>query len=94
MALLEIKCPLCKGSLWVDQSTGRVVDHKSADQQKMSLDGFLKAQQEKAGKWDEKMARSKDEDAKRKSELEERFKKARENPDEIQGEYESPFKWD
>jgi uncharacterized protein YhaN len=94
MSLLEIKCPLCKASIWVDQSTGRVVDHKSADQQKVSLDSFLKEQQEKSGKWDQKMVKAKDDVARRKQELEERFKRAREHPEELPGDVESPFKWD
>jgi len=94
MAILEIKCPACKASIWVDQSTGKVVDHKSADQQKVSLDSFLKAQQEKSGKWDQKMVKAKDDVARRKQELEERFKQAREHPEDLKGDVESPFKWD
>ncbi len=94
MAILEIKCPMCKGTMWLDQSTGKVVDHKSADQVKASFDSFMKAQQEKNSRWEDKLHRAKDETAKRKAELEERFRKAREDPDSIEGDYESPFKWD
>lgn len=94
MAILEIACPMCKGSIWIDQSTGKVVDHKSADQKKVDFGEFMKSQEERGSKWDQKMEAAKDDEQKRRAEMEERFRKARENPDEIEGEYESPFKWD
>lgn len=94
MSVIEIKCPMCKGSIWIEQSTGTVVDHKSADQQKTDFDSFMKAQEGRKGKWDDKLTRAREDTVKRKAELEERFRQARENPDQVQGEYESPFKWD
>jgi hypothetical protein len=94
MGLIEIKCPMCKGAIWLEQSTGKVVDHKSADQQKVSFDGFMKEQQERKGKWDDKLHKAKDDTVKRRAEIEERFKQARDDPDSLQGEVESPFKWD
>lgn len=94
MAIMEIHCPLCKGTLWIEQSSGKVVDHKSADQKKIDLDTFLKAQKTRSSQWDEKMQKARDETARRKAVLEEEFRKARENPEELKGEVESPFKWD
>jgi hypothetical protein len=94
MSLLEIKCPLCKGTLWIDQSTGKVVDHKSSDKQKADFDEFLKARKNYNPAWEDKFNKAREEKAKRKAEIEERFRKAKENPDELQGEVDSPFKWD
>lgn len=94
MSILEIKCPMCKGSIWIEQSTGAVVDHKSGDQQKVSLDSFLKDQKGRAGKWDEKLNRAKDDTARRRTEIEERFRHAKEHPEELKGDVDSPFKWD
>jgi hypothetical protein len=94
MAILEVKCPMCKGSLWIEQSTGRVVDHKTAEQQKVSLDLFLQEQKSKSSKWDDKIVKAKDDVAKRKAEIEERFKSAKEKPEDLPDDYESPFKWD
>jgi ATPase subunit of ABC transporter with duplicated ATPase domains len=94
MSLFEIKCPLCKGTLWVDQSTGKVVDHKSADQKKTDFDDFVKQQKEKSSQWEDKFKKAAEEKAKRKAEIEQKFKTAKEKPDEIEGDYESPFKWD
>ena len=94
MPQFEIRCPMCKGTLWIDQSTGRVIDHKTAEQQKISFDKFMKAQKERSGKWESRMDKAKDETARRRAEIEEKFRQARENPDAVEGDYESPFKWD
>jgi hypothetical protein len=94
MSLFEIKCPLCKGTLWVDQSSGKVVDHKSADHQKTDFNDFVKQQKEKSSQWEGKIKKAAEDTAKRKAEIEEKFKVAKEKPEEIQGDYESPFKWD
>ncbi len=94
MAVIEIRCPMCKGSIWVEQSTGKVVDHKSADQQKVDLDGFLQEQKSKSGKWDDRMVKAKDDVKKRRAEIEQQFKAAKEHPEDLKDDYESPFKWD
>jgi uncharacterized protein YbaR (Trm112 family) len=94
MSLFEIKCPLCKGTLWIDQSTGKVVDHKSVDHQKADFDGFLQARKNRNPQWEDKFKKVQAEKAKRKAEIEEKFKMAKENPDELKGEMDSPFKWD
>jgi len=94
MSLFEIKCPLCKGTLWIDPSTGKVVDHKSVDKQKADFSEFLKAQKNYTPAWDEKFNKIKEEKAKRKAEIEEKFKKAKDLPAETDGDFDSPFKWD
>lgn len=94
MAVIEIKCPECKGTLWLDQATGKVVDHQSADHQKADLGVFLKSQNKVTGFWDDKLKKAKEEEARRKSDLEQRFKQAKEHPEELKGDVESPFKWD
>jgi CRISPR/Cas system-associated protein Csm6 len=78
----------------VDQSTGKVVDHKSADHQKTDFDDFVKQQKEKSSQWEDKFKKAAEEKAKRKAEIEQKFKTAKEKPEEIEGDYESPFKWD
>jgi hypothetical protein len=75
MSLFETKCPMCKGSLWVDPSTLKIVDHRPADHQKASLEQFLKDSKQDKG-WDEKMKKAQEEEARRKAEIEEKFKKA------------------
>ncbi len=95
MSLFEVKCPLCKGTLWIDPASGKVVDHKSADQQKANFDEFMKSRR-KASAWDEKMKKAKEEEAKRKAEIEMKFKEAREiteiNKDDEM--FHSPLDWD
>ena len=58
MSLFEIKCPMCKGTLWIDPATLKVVDHKSADHPKASLEQFLQAQK-KGVAWDDKFQKPK-----------------------------------
>jgi hypothetical protein len=71
-----------------------VVDHKSADHQKTDFNDFVKQQKEKSSLWEGKIKKAAEDTAKRKAEIEEKFKVAKEKPEEIQGDYESPFKWD
>ncbi|MDD5674096.1 MAG: hypothetical protein PHC61_08035 [Chitinivibrionales bacterium] len=94
MSLFEIKCPQCKATLFIDLATGKVVDHKSSDHQKADFNEFLKSR-EKGVAWDDKLNKVKNDQARRKAELEEKFKKAKEEgpvkPDEAM---KSPFDWD
>jgi len=95
MSLFEIKCPMCKGTLWIDMATGKVVDHKASDQPKANFEDFLKSR-EKGTAWDEKMKRAKEDEAKRKAEIEMKFKGAK--SEKADRSEESPFKnpldWD
>ncbi len=94
MSLFEIKCPLCKGKLWIDPASGRVVDHKAADQQKANFEEFLKSRQ-KGTAWDEKMKKAKEEEEKRKAEIEMKFKNVKEITDAVSDEkLKSPLDWD
>jgi benzoyl-CoA reductase/2-hydroxyglutaryl-CoA dehydratase subunit BcrC/BadD/HgdB len=94
MSLFEIKCPSCKATLWIDPSTCKVVDHKSADHQKADFGEFLKSRQGREGIWDEKMKKAREEEAKRKADLEQKFKMAKENPDQLQGDGKPDIMWD
>ncbi len=93
MSLMEIKCPMCKGQLWIDPSNGKVVDHRSVDHQKADFDRFMKERKEAAGQWDDRMKKAKEEEARRKAELEEKFKAAREDPDSLDGDVPT-IQWD
>jgi hypothetical protein len=97
MSLFEVKCPLCKGTLWIDPASGKVVDHQSADHKKGDFDEFMKNRQ-KGVAWDDRFQKAKDEEAKRKAEIEQKFKKAKEDKDAGPGPDDSPMKspldWD
>jgi hypothetical protein len=95
MSLFEIKCPMCKGTIWIDPASGKVVDHQSADHQKGDFNEFLKSRQKGPG-WDDRFQKAKAEEAKRKADIEQKFKKAKENPEEMPAEkpMQSPFDWD
>jgi hypothetical protein len=96
MSLFEIKCPLCKGTLWIDPASGKVVDHKSADHQKGNFEDFMKSRQ-KGPAWDDRLKKAKDDEVRRKAEIEEKFKKAASEPVEINPDEKpmnSPFDWD
>ena len=95
MALFEIKCPMCKGTLWIDPATGKVSDHQTADHQKGDFDEFLKSRK-KGTAWDDRFQKAKEEDVKRKAEIEQKFKKAANEPlsiDPNEG-MKSPLDWD
>ncbi|MBN1308806.1 MAG: hypothetical protein JXA18_12860 [Chitinispirillaceae bacterium] len=94
MSLFEIRCPLCKGILWIDPASGKVVDHKAADRQKSNFEDFIKARKQGTA-WDEKMKKAKEEEAKRKAEIEIKFKVAKETTDGTPDEsLQSPLNWD
>jgi hypothetical protein len=97
MSLFETKCPMCKGTLWIDSSTLRIVDHREADRKKADLAQFLKDSKQDKG-WDAKMMAAREEEARRKAEIEEKFKRAREdkslNDGTPPGGLISPLDWD
>jgi hypothetical protein len=94
MSLLEIKCPHCKSSIWIDPSSGAIVEHKVPDQKKVDLTDFLKSQKNRSTDLEDKFKKAKEEQTKRKEELEKEFLRAKEHPEDFQGEVDSPFKWD
>lgn len=95
MSLFEIKCPMCKGSIWVDLSSGKVVDHKTADQPKANFEDFLKSRQ-KGTAWDEKMKKAKEDEARRRAEIESKFNVAKNDTSERDegSPMKSPLDWD
>jgi len=94
MNQLEIKCSNCKCTLWVDATNGNIVDHKAAEHKKINLDDFIKSQKTRASDLEEQFKKAQIEKEKRKKKLEEDFLKAKENPDDLKGNYQSPFEWD
>jgi ElaB/YqjD/DUF883 family membrane-anchored ribosome-binding protein len=94
MSLFEVKCPMCKGTLWVNPSNGEVVDHKSADHQKADLNEFLKSHKDRGNVLEDKFKKAKSEQDKRRQEIEERFKDARKHADEFKGDIGTPFDLD
>lgn len=94
MSLFEIKCPMCKGTIWINPSTGKIVDHKSADHKKIDLNDFLKTQKDRGSKLEQQFKKAKEDQEKRKQEMEEKFKRTKDHPEEFEGDYQSPFQWD
>lgn len=94
MGFFEIKCPMCKGMLWVDPSSGKVVDHKSSDHKKADLGDFLKTQKSRGSELENMFHKAKEDREKRKEQLEQEFRKAREHPEDLKEDYQSPFGWD
>ncbi len=94
MSVFEVKCPMCKGSLWIDPATCKVVEHKSPDQQKTDFKEFLKSR-EKGVAWDDKFQKAKEEEKKRKAEIEQKFKQAKDLTDSKPDDpFKSPLDWD
>ncbi|MDR3012747.1 MAG: hypothetical protein LBU70_06005 [Chitinispirillales bacterium] len=100
MSLFETKCPQCKGTLWIDPSSLKIVDHRPADREKADLQKFLEDSKKDKG-WDDKMKKAFEEEARRKAEIEEKFKQAAKenqnfnyNNDASSAGLKSPFDWD
>lgn len=95
MSLFEIRCPLCKGTLWIDPASGKVVDHKSVDQPKANFEDFMKSRN-KGTAWDDKMKKAKEEEARRKAEIEQKFRSAKDAPQQMDDDssMRSPLDWD
>jgi hypothetical protein len=94
MSLFEIRCPMCKGTLWVDPSSGKVVDHKSADHQKADLGEFMKTHKDRGNILEDQFKKAKMEKEKHKQEMDKKFKDARKLADDFKGDVSSPFGWD
>jgi hypothetical protein len=94
MSLFEIKCPMCKGTIWIDPSSGKIVDHQSVDHQKGDFNEFLKSRQ-KGVAWDDRFQKAREEEKKRKADIEQKFKQAKDSPgEESEKPMSSPFDWD
>ncbi|NLD93789.1 MAG: hypothetical protein GX639_14125 [Fibrobacter sp.] len=95
MSQFEVKCPMCKGTLIIDPVNQKIVEHKSHEHQKANFDDFLK-NQKKGVAWDEKMKKAKEDEERRKAEIENKFKEAKDitiDPEEKES-MRSPFDWD
>lgn len=88
---------MCKGTLWIDPSTLRIVDHREADHKKADLAQFLKDSKQDKG-WDAKMKAAREEEARRKAEIEEKFRRAKDGKEAGGGVppegLKSPLDWD
>jgi len=58
----------------------KIIDHRAADHQKADLEQFLKESKQDRG-WDDRMRKAREEEARRKAEIEEQFRHAKENTD-------------
>ncbi|MCP5050036.1 MAG: hypothetical protein GY940_22915, partial [bacterium] len=59
--IIEIECPDCNSSLWVDVEKKAVIQHKKTEKKKMSsLDELLLKEKEKKAKVDERFLMAKD----------------------------------
>ena len=94
MSLFEIRCPMCKGTLWIDPSSGKVVDHKSADHQKADLGAFLKEHKQRGSALENQFKKAKAEKDKRKEEMDQKFRDAKKLAEDFEGDVSSPFGWD
>lgn len=95
MSLHEVKCPMCKGTLWIDLASGKIVDHKSSEHAKANFEDFLKSRGKETA-WDEKMRRAKEDEKKRKEEIELKFKGVKDEPVERSEDnpFKNPLDWD
>ncbi len=94
MSLFEVKCPMCKGTIWIDPSTGQVIDHRAVDHQKADIKEFIKSQKDRGSELENKFRKAKEEQQKRKEEMEKRFKNARDLDAPEENPLNSPFDWD
>ncbi len=92
---IKVKCPLCKGVLWIDPSTGRVIDSKKHDDKKMELNDFVKSTKDSGARLEKEFEKSKREAEERKNSLEQEFRnldKYKTKGDDERPE--NPFDWD
>jgi hypothetical protein len=74
----------------------KIVDHKPAGTKKPDLEQFLKDSKQPKG-WEDKMKKAKEEEARRKAEIEQKFKQAKDEkdtPDAMSAGLRSPMDWD
>jgi hypothetical protein len=74
----------------------KIVDHKPAGSKKPDLEQFLKDSKQPKG-WEDKMKKAKEEEARRKAEIEQKFKQAKDDTDvdgAMSGGLRSPMDWD
>jgi hypothetical protein len=75
--IIEIECPECHASLWVDTDTQVIVQHKKIKKSTTaSFDDLLIKEKEKKEKADERFLMAKDLEQAKKKKAEEIFKKS------------------
>ncbi len=80
---LNVMCPCCGASLKVDAQTGLVISGKER-KTTYSLDEALKQEKHKKDRTDELFAKAFEDEQKRHSSLEEKFRKALDSKDELE----------
>ncbi len=75
--IIEIECPGCHGSLWVDVDKKVVVQHKKSQKKPLaSFDDLLNKEKEKKAKVDERFSQASELEKAKKKKAEELFKKS------------------
>lgn len=80
---LEIVCPCCQSTLYVEASTGLVLKTKEKKTD-YSLEAALKRERERKDKADELFAQAFQDEKRRQDSLEEKFRKAMDSKDELE----------
>jgi uncharacterized protein YbaR (Trm112 family) len=75
--VIEIKCPLCHGSLWVDVEKKEVISHEKSHKKNMvSFDELLIKEKEKKEKSEQRFKQAQELESAKKKKAEEIFKKS------------------
>ncbi len=90
----EIQCPECGETFSVEITDEEIAEaKKNKPKKKKDLKEFL--EESKNRDWEEKLKRTKEKEQKRKQEIEQRFRTAKEKPEDLEGdEYHNPFEWE
>lgn len=73
--LIEVTCPKCNSTLWVDVESKSVVQHKKGEKIKSSFSDLLQKEKEKKEKADEKFISAQELEKAKKKKAEEFFNK-------------------
>jgi hypothetical protein len=75
--IIEIECPQCHSSLWIDAEKKTVIQHKKTKKKNVeSFDSLLKKEKEKKEKADERFILAKELEQEKKKKAEDIFKKS------------------
>ncbi len=74
--IIEVQCPKCKSSLWIDVGEKKVIQHKKSDNPRHSFDDLLKKEKEKKEHTEERFLSAKELEKAKKKKAEEIFKKS------------------
>ncbi len=80
--LIEVECPCCHATLWIDCETRSIVQHKkSAKKVHSSFEELLNKEKEKKEKTDERFLQAKELEQAKKKKAEEFFRHSIKDPD-------------